>query len=483
MEVLVRPADSERRIRPEDTAHFPFTVVSNSGLPSSTDISVTSDDPRFDSDWVAIVAPEKLRATKGEFTLHVHPPAGASHVYGRYLLELSVAAPPSTSVAEHSSNADARFLLVVKPCVHSDSKPRLELGRGGNLELSVSLVNCGSTELSVSLTLSHRRSGQSQSWTLALNAGVGPVDLGELSVSEVHGKIRWLDKFDLQLSADGVDMPEQGRVLSPKLSWLPTPKKALAAGASAALLAVIGIGIGIASAGQSTTTTTTTTGTTATTSPPTTTTAPNPGPAIVIPSAVDCGSATVGSVANCTITVKSVGGRVLRITGIGPPPQYFQVELGSCTDPVASGGECALNVQFSPEVPGRTQGSVTIHQNLEGPASTVVLMGVGTVHAPSQPSVDGVVPAFGPATGGTTVTITGSNFSLGAGTVFDFGEGDPAGPADCATTTSCTVQSPAGEAGTVDVLATADGQTSTADPPGDQFRFVKPPTDAAVFPP
>jgi hypothetical protein len=73
------------------------------------------------------------------------------------------------------------------------------------------------------------------------------------------------------------------------------------------------------------------------------------------------------------------------------------------------------------------------------------------------PSIAGMVPATGPATGGTTVTIIGTNFVPGA-TRFDFGPNNPATNVQCATT-QCTATTPAG-ASVVDVRATAGGFTS-----------------------
>jgi hypothetical protein len=83
---------------------------------------------------------------------------------------------------------------------------------------------------------------------------------------------------------------------------------------------------------------------------------------------------------------------------------------------------------------------------------------------PPVPTVTAIAPASGPATGGTAVTITGSGLSGGTVT---FGA-TPAAVASCGNI-SCTAISPAGS-GTVDVMVTTAGGTSTASV-ADQFTY------------
>jgi hypothetical protein len=75
----------------------------------------------------------------------------------------------------------------------------------------------------------------------------------------------------------------------------------------------------------------------------------------------------------------------------------------------------------------------------------------------AAPSVTGISPSAGPVTGGTTVTITGTNLS--GATAVTFGAGHPAAAITC-TATSCTATAPAEPAGTVDVQVTTTGGTS-----------------------
>jgi alpha-tubulin suppressor-like RCC1 family protein len=86
------------------------------------------------------------------------------------------------------------------------------------------------------------------------------------------------------------------------------------------------------------------------------------------------------------------------------------------------------------------------------------------------PAVTGVSPGTGGATGGTSVTITGTGFALGSTTTFKFGK-KYATSVECTSNTTCTAVSPPGKAGTVDVIAAVGKAKSAANPPDDQFVY------------
>lgn len=89
--------------------------------------------------------------------------------------------------------------------------------------------------------------------------------------------------------------------------------------------------------------------------------------------------------------------------------------------------------------------------------------------APAVLSVTSVAPNNGPLAGGTPVTITGSGFLPGATSV-NFGSLVAAG-VNCASTTTCTVNTPtSGVAATVDVRVVVGGQLSPITP-ADQFTY------------
>jgi hypothetical protein len=87
------------------------------------------------------------------------------------------------------------------------------------------------------------------------------------------------------------------------------------------------------------------------------------------------------------------------------------------------------------------------------------------------PTVTGVSPNSGSTAGGTSVTITGTGFALGASaTVFKFGT-TKAKPVNCTSSTTCTATAPAHAVGTVDVKATVNKTSSAKNAPADQFTY------------
>ena len=85
----------------------------------------------------------------------------------------------------------------------------------------------------------------------------------------------------------------------------------------------------------------------------------------------------------------------------------------------------------------------------------------------SSPTVTKVSPSSGPAAGGTTVTITGTNFASPATVTFG---GVAATGVQVLSPTQLTAISPAGT-GKVDVRVTAPGGTSAISP-ADKFSYV-----------
>jgi hypothetical protein len=95
------------------------------------------------------------------------------------------------------------------------------------------------------------------------------------------------------------------------------------------------------------------------------------------------------------------------------------------------------------------------------------------------PAVTSLSPATGPTTGGTSVVITGSNFTGATGVAFG---GVAATSFTVNSATQITAVDPAGAtAGEVDVRVTAPGGTSTIST-SDQFTYVAPPTVVSVTP-
>jgi len=126
--------------------------------------------------------------------------------------------------------------------------------------------------------------------------------------------------------------------------------------------------------------------------------------------------------------------------------------------------------------PGAVQPTST--QASAGVSSAVAAFFV--VHAPAPaPAVTGVSPSGGPLGGGTSVTVTGTNFT--GATAVDFGSTPGTGIVVNGGGTSLTVTAPAGAAGTVDVtVTTPSGPSATS--PADGFTYFAVPTVTRVSP-
>jgi hypothetical protein len=87
-----------------------------------------------------------------------------------------------------------------------------------------------------------------------------------------------------------------------------------------------------------------------------------------------------------------------------------------------------------------------------------------------KPTVTSVSPSAGPASGGTIVTVIGSGFAPGSeGTAFNF-KAAKATAVQCTSTTECTVTTPPGKQGTVDVLATS-GRSKSKKSATDRYSY------------
>jgi alpha-tubulin suppressor-like RCC1 family protein len=87
------------------------------------------------------------------------------------------------------------------------------------------------------------------------------------------------------------------------------------------------------------------------------------------------------------------------------------------------------------------------------------------------PVISSLTPNGGPTAGGTSVTVMGAGFAPGTtGTKFKFGS-VPAASVNCASSTECTVLAPAHEAGTVEVSAIINKQTTIKNPAADDFTY------------
>ena len=130
---------------------------------------------------------------------------------------------------------------------------------------------------------------------------------------------------------------------------------------------------------------------------------------------------------------------------------------------------------LSPAGSGTVDVTVVTVATPNGTSATSAADQFSYVAAPAPPSVTAITPATGLTTGGTTVTITGTN--LGSASAVDFGSLQLSTFLSD-TANEITLLSPAGS-GTVDVIViTANGTSTTSS--ADQFHYVAAPPPPSV---
>jgi large repetitive protein len=188
-----------------------------------------------------------------------------------------------------------------------------------------------------------------------------------------------------------------------------------------------------------------------------------------------------------TVTVSNIGTGVLTFpapsTGGNPsitaPPPFTignastcpQLTVGSGAGSLLSGASCTDLISFTPQALITYNGSLVTTDdtlNIAGSTQTVALSGEGES---DSFTVTGVSPSFGPSTGGTTVTITGSQ--LTAVTMVSFG-GVPAKSFTTGTATQMTAVAPAGTVGAVVDITVGTTTTVSSTSAADQFTYLGP---------
>ncbi|MEU5139215.1 MULTISPECIES: IPT/TIG domain-containing protein [unclassified Streptomyces] len=187
----------------------------------------------------------------------------------------------------------------------------------------------------------------------------------------------------------------------------------------------------------------------------------------------------------------TVGVSVTTAGGTSNPVPFFYVgapfksSVGPASGPLAGGNTVTLNgvglatatsVAFgantaTPTVVSDTQLTVTVPAGTAaGPVGVSVTTAGGTNNGLSYtyvdvPTVTTVAPASGPTSGGTGVTITGTNLDTTESVTFD---GTPA-PFSVVNATTVSAVTPPGAAGAVDVVVTNAAGSDTA---ADAFTYV-----------
>jgi hypothetical protein len=186
-------------------------------------------------------------------------------------------------------------------------------------------------------------------------------------------------------------------------------------------------------------------GTTSTPAPAVTAVSPASGPA--------AGGTTV------TVTGTNLTGGSVAFGGVAATGVSCTASSCSATSPAGSG---TVNVTVT------TAGGTSA-------ASSADQFTYQAAAPPPAPTISSITPTSGPAAGGTTVTVTGSNLTGGS---VAFGTAAATG-VSCAAS-SCTATSPAGS-GTVNVTVTTAGGTS-ATSAADQFTYTAAPPPSNLIP-
>ncbi len=198
--------------------------------------------------------------------------------------------------------------------------------------------------------------------------------------------------------------------------------------------------------------------------------------------AVNCtpASVSVGTLTTCTATVTDTD------SGTTSTPTGGVSFTSSGSGTFSSSGSCSLsgtgatatcNLTYTPTSAGT--GTHTITGSYAGDTTHGNTIGAFalTVNNP-VPTLTNISPTSGPTVGGTSVAITGTNFT--GATAVKFG-------ATSATTftvnsaTSITATAPAGTAGTVDITVTTAGGTSAISE-ADKYIYVAAPTVTSLSP-
>lgn len=170
----------------------------------------------------------------------------------------------------------------------------------------------------------------------------------------------------------------------------------------------------------------------------------------------------VDTTATALETVTNVGNVPWTWTSVGTNSPVFGLTAGgTCGATLQPGAACTFKVFFAPKTVGQQTGTIAFSSDFSTPVAFTVA-GTGV----TVPTVSSISPKSGPATGGTKVTVTGTN--LVGITVAHVGS-DLTKSVTCPTTTSCTVVTPAGT-GTQDITLT-DAAGTSAKVTADRFTY------------
>ena len=172
----------------------------------------------------------------------------------------------------------------------------------------------------------------------------------------------------------------------------------------------------------------------------------------------------------------TAGGTVITISGTNFIPDNTSVTIGGT---VVSAAAVTVNSSTSLTFtsPAHSAGNVAVTVSTAGGTSANI---PGGFTYNTYPTANTLSPAFGSAAGGTSVTLSGSDFIVGATSVTIGGIVIPAAAVTVTSSTSLTFVAPAHNAGNASVTVTTPGGTSLAVPGG--FTYAGLPTATSLNP-
>jgi hypothetical protein len=188
---------------------------------------------------------------------------------------------------------------------------------------------------------------------------------------------------------------------------------------------------------------------------------------VVVPAVTAIAPASGSTVGGDVVTI--TGTNLATVDGAGNVVTLPTVNFGANA---GTGVACASATTCTATSPaGIGNVDVTVTLNSQTSPATGADQFTYTVANPNSVTIASVSPNNGAIVGGTTVTITGTNFVVGA-TSISFGA-TAATNVNCLNSTTCTVTAPTATAGSVDVIVSDPTGTSAATG-SDRFTFVKP---------
>lgn len=168
----------------------------------------------------------------------------------------------------------------------------------------------------------------------------------------------------------------------------------------------------------------------------------------------------------------TAGGTTVTVTGTG----FLGATAVTFGGTAVASFTVVSDTSITAPAPAHVAGAVNVAVTAPGGTTAATAASQYTYQTPA-PAVTGLAPTFGPVTGGTQVTISGTDFT--GATAVAFG-GTAAASFSVVSATSLTAVSPAG-VGTVDVTVTTPAGTSAVSA-ADRFTYTPAPTITLVSP-